>query len=44
VPVAGFIKFFLTEPVDTGNQTLIGEMTGAVGLDKNAKNNVQLYR
>lgn len=44
VPVAGFGKFFLTQPVDTTNQTLYGEMTGAVGLDKNAKNNVQLYR
>lgn len=44
IPVAGFGKFFLTQPVDTGNQTLYGEMTGAVGLDKNAKNNVQLYR
>lgn len=44
IPVAGFGKFFMTQPADTGNQTLIGEMTGAVGLDKNAKNNVQLYR
>jgi hypothetical protein len=44
IPVAGFGKFFLTQPVDSTNQTLYGEMTGAVGLDKNAKNNVQLYR
>jgi hypothetical protein len=44
IPVAGFGKFFMTRPADVGNQTLYGEMTGAVGLDKNAKNNVQLYR
>ncbi|MGN6308099.1 MAG: pilus assembly protein TadG-related protein [Xanthobacteraceae bacterium] len=44
IPVAGFGKFFMTQPADTSNQALIGEMTGAVGLDKNAKNNVQLYR
>lgn len=44
IPVAGFGKFFMTEPADTGSQTLYGEMNGAVGLDKNAKNNVQLYR
>jgi hypothetical protein len=44
IPVAGFGKFFMTQPVDSGNQILYGEMTGAVGLDKNAKNNVQLYR
>jgi hypothetical protein len=44
IPVAGFGKFFMTEPADSGAQTLYGEMTGAVGLDKNAKNNVQLYR
>lgn len=44
IPVAGFGKFFMTEPADSSNQALYGEMTGAVGLDKNAKNNVQLYR
>jgi hypothetical protein len=26
------------------NETRYSEMTGAVGLDKNARNNVQLYR
>jgi hypothetical protein len=35
---------FLDRPVDIAAQTLYGEMNGAVGLDKNAKNNVQLYR
>jgi hypothetical protein len=44
IPVAGFGKFFMTEPADSTNQTLYGEMNGAVGLDKNAKNYVQLYR
>jgi hypothetical protein len=49
IPVAGFGKFFMTQPVGADPNTpsaLIGEMSGLVGLNDNVKilNQVQLYR
>jgi Flp pilus assembly protein TadG len=49
VPVAGFGKFFMTQPVGADPNTpsaVIGEMSGLVGLNDNIKilNQVQLYR
>jgi Flp pilus assembly protein TadG len=49
VPVAGFAKFFMTQPVGVDPNTpnaVIGEMSGLVGLNDDVKilNQVQLYR
>ncbi len=49
IPVAGFGKFFMTQPVGADPNTpsaLLGEMSGLVGLNDNVKilNQVQLYR
>jgi Flp pilus assembly protein TadG len=49
IPVAGFGKFFMTQPVGADPNTpsaVIGEMSGIAGLTDNVKilNQVQLYR
>jgi hypothetical protein len=46
VPVAAFVKFFLTQPYEALGDYLYGEMTGAVGSNDNViiYNQVQLYR
>jgi Flp pilus assembly protein TadG len=49
IPVAGFGKFFMTQPVGADPNTpsaVIGEMSGLVGLNDNVKilSQVQLYR
>ncbi|ACL57539.1 conserved hypothetical protein [Methylobacterium nodulans ORS 2060] len=49
IPVAGFAKFFITEPVNTtgaaSDRQLIGEFTGEVtALDAKIFQNVKLYR
>ena len=49
IPVAGFGKFFITQPVGadaTYPNALFGEMNGLIGLNDNVKilNQVQLYR
>jgi Flp pilus assembly protein TadG len=47
IPVAGFGKFFMTQPVGIdGTNYIYGEMSGLVGINDNVKilNQVQLYR
>ena len=47
IPVAGFGKFFLTQPVGIdGTNYVYGEMSGLIGISDEVKilNQVQLYR